>query len=72
MMKGILSFMNGFAPGLAKSIGDAIELQKQTLFKTQAELDAKEDPLIKTVWEWCITAMILYFIVTFLNALVRN
>lgn len=74
MMKGILAFMANFAPGIAKSIGDAIELQKKTLFKTQAELDAQEqdEPFIKTIWEYCITAMLLYFVVTFLNALVRN
>ena len=42
------------------------------MFKTQDELDAKEEPLIKTLWSYCITAMILYFVVTFFNSLVRN
>jgi hypothetical protein len=74
MMTGILTWMSGFAPGISTKIDDAIEKQKKSLFKTPAELeqDAKEVPLIKTVWEWCITAMILYFVVTFFNALVRN
>ena len=72
MMTGILEFIKGFAPGIATSMSDAIEMQKQTLFKTQEELDAKEEPLIKIIWEWCIFSMILYFIVTFFNALVRN
>ena len=72
IMNGILDFMRNFAPGLATTISEAIEKQKETLFKTQEELDAKEDPLIKTIWDWCIFLMILYFIITFLNALVRN
>ena len=72
IMNGILDFMRSFAPGLASTISEAIEKQKETLFKTQEELDAKEDPLIKKIWDWCIFLMILYFIITFLNALVRN
>ena len=31
-----------------------------------------ETPIVKQLWEWFITLMILYFVVTFLNALVRN
>lgn len=29
-------------------------------------------PIVKQVWEWFITLMILYFVVTFFNALIRN
>jgi len=28
--------------------------------------------MVKQLWEWFITLMILYFVVTFFNALVRN
>ena len=31
-----------------------------------------DTPIVKQLWEWFITLMILYFVVTFLNALVRN
>lgn len=53
-------------------VSEGIEKQKLALFKTQEELDAKEEPLIKIIWDWCIFAMILYFVVTFFNAIVRN
>ena len=74
IMSSVLKFMAYFAPKMSASLGEAIEQQKKTLFKTQEELDAKEanEPLIKTLWEWFITAMILYFVITFFNALVRN
>ena len=74
IMSSVLKFMAYFAPKMSASLGEAIELQKKTLFKTQAELDEKEanEPFIKTLWEWFITAMILYFLITFFNALVRN
>ena len=74
MMNAVLKFMTNFAPSLSASLGEAIDLQKETLFKTQAELDAKEanKPLLKTLWEWFITAMIVYFLVSFFNALVRD
>ena len=72
MMTSILSTLAKFAPNAAQSIGDAIEGQKQSLFKTQEELDAKEDSWLKKGWELFITAMILYFVLSFLNALVRN
>ena len=72
IMNGILDFMRSFAPGLASTISEAIEKQKETLFKTQEELDAKEDPQIKKICDWCTFLMLLDFIITFLNALVRN
>jgi len=72
MMKGILAATSNFAPGLSTMVSEGIEKQKLALFKTQEELDAKEEPLIKIIWDWCIFAMILYFVVTFFNALVRN
>ena len=72
MMTGILGWLAGFAPAAAEQISEAIEKQKKTLFQTQEELDAKQDSFIKTIWEWVITAMILYFVVTFFNALIRN
>ena len=72
MMTSILNTLATIAPNAAQSIGDAIEGQKQSLFKTQEELDAKEDSWLKKGWELFITAMILYFVLSFLNALVRN
>jgi len=29
-------------------------------------------PILKQLWEWFITLMILYFVVSFLNAIIRN
>ena len=34
IMSGILDFMRNFAPDLATTISEAIEKQKETLFKT--------------------------------------
>ena len=74
MMTSVLSWIGWVAPSIAMQIGQSIDKTKTTLFKTQAELDAQEEnePFIKKLWEMCMTLMILYFVVTFLNALIRN
>lgn len=70
IMTGIIDFINKFSPSVASSISEAIEKQRDNLFIPPD--DDKEEPLIKKLWGWFILAMILYFIVTFFNALVRN
>jgi len=73
MLDIVLGFMANFT-----SNGDAVrsfvDKQKKSVFKSQAEIAQMEEntPIVKLIWEWFITAMILYFVVTFFNALVRN
>jgi len=53
-------------------VRSAIEKQKEGLFQDQSMLDAKPKPLISLVWDWVIILMVLYFVVSFVNSVVRN
>lgn len=71
----VSTYMNWVRTVLGNSAADlltsSIEKQKQSLF---ADKDAIQESktFIKTAWELVIIAMVLYFVVTFFNAVVRN
>ena len=72
-MDKIMGFVSSFSSNWALSIEKAIKKQKLALFKTKEQIDAEQQGnIIKTLWNWIIVAMVVYFVVTFLNQLVRN
>jgi len=71
-MKKVLDFTINFAPTASKLIEETIEEQKKVLFLSAEEVNMKERPLIGKCMDIMMWAMILYFVVTFLNQVVRN
>ena len=73
MLDILVNFLSHFTSN-ADGVKNFINKQKKSVFKSQQELDEQEanTPIVKQLWEWFITLMILYFVVTFFNALVRN
>ena len=73
MLDILVNFLSHFTSN-AEGVKNFINKQKKSVFKSQQELDEQEanTPIVKQLWEWFITLMILYFVVTFFNALVRN
>lgn len=59
-------------PRIAQFLRGAIASQKKALFVDQSKAEAKGDNWIAVVWGWVIIAMVLYFVVSFLNSVVRN
>jgi len=57
---------------LAEKLKASIDAQHSTLFSTGDAQETKEEPLLGQLWNYFITAMILYFIVSFLNSIVKN
>ena len=49
-----------------------MEKQKRNMFLSAEEIDAKEKPLITVVYDYFVMAMVLYFVITFLNEIVRK
>lgn len=47
-----------------------MDKQKQSLFRKEDDSGSK--PLLGQLWDIVITLMIVYFVVSFLNSIVRN
>jgi hypothetical protein len=54
-------------PAAAETLRNSIETQKQSLFEDQSALDKKPKALISVIWDYVIIAMVLYFVISFLN-----
>ena len=42
------------------------------MFLSAEEVNSKEKPLITVVYDYFVMAMVLYFVITFLNEIVRK
>lgn len=70
LMSRYLILIGKVSTRAADFLRDALDKQKASLFE---EVTSEESqPLIGQIWEWTITLMILYFVVSFLNSMVRN
>ena len=66
-----LRVIKEFAPGIANTIQTSIDKQQANLFGKKVESNEPE-PLIKQLWGYVMIGMILYFVVSFFNAIVRE
>jgi hypothetical protein len=72
LVSGALAWLDQVWPSASKLLTDSIEIQKAALFADKNEAEDKPKSIIKEVWDWVIMLMVLYFVVSFLNSIVRN
>lgn len=72
LVSSALAVLDQVWPQASKLLTDSIEIQKAALFSNKDEVDDKPKSIIKEVWDWVIIVMVLYFVVSFLNSVVRN
>lgn len=70
-MSNYLSALETVWPFAAKKLQESIDKQHDALFADTAGQD-KEKPLFAELWDWFITLMVLYFVLSFLNSIVKN
>jgi hypothetical protein len=72
LVQRYIAFLTTVSPGVATFVQNSIQKQKEALFADQSKIETGKRPIISVIWEYCIGAMVLYFVVSFLNSIVRN
>jgi len=72
LVSSALFLLDQVWPSASKVLANSIEIQKAALFANKNEIEDKPKSIIKEAWDWVIMLMVLYFVVSFLNSVVRN
>ena len=72
LMDRLLEFTKQYVPKVSTHIEENIEKQRRIMFLSTEEIDSEGKPLIAEIFDWLVFAMVLYFIISFLNTVVRS
>jgi len=63
LVQRYIALIQTFSPKVANFVQNSIQKQKESLFADHSKNPGAKRPLISIIWDYCIMAMVLYFVV---------